>query len=103
MVIVNPEKQEGFEAGEMPAPELLEAMEKFNENVFEAGVMIGGDVLHPTSKVTLVHFSGAGAKKTTSGPFQDTRNVIGGFWIWKVNSEEEAIEWANRAPMKDEE
>jgi hypothetical protein len=84
------------EAGEMPSTELLEAMGKFNEALVEAGIILAGEGLHPTSKGARVAFSGT--KRTVKqGPFE-LENTIAGYWIWKVRSLDEAIDWAKRCP-----
>ena len=101
MVLVYPGNKKGYEAGQMPDQQLLENMGKFNEELVEAGVMLSGEGLHPSSKGARVHFSGKGKKSVTSGPFAEARELIGGFWIWQVKSKEEAVEWAKRAPMED--
>jgi hypothetical protein len=85
------------EAGVMPSQKLLEDMGKYNEELVKAGVMLAGEGLHPTSKGKRVKFSGA--KRTiTDGPFAETKEVIAGFWIWKVKSMDEAVEWIKRCP-----
>lgn len=85
------------EAGIMPSEQLLNAMGKFNEELVNAGVMLEGEGLHPSSKAKRIKFSG-GQRLITDGPFAETREQIAGFWIWKVNSMEEAVEWAKRIP-----
>lgn len=85
------------EAGVMPKRELLEAMGKFNEKLVQAGVMLAGEGLHPSSKGARVKFSGT--KRTViDGPFAETEELIAGFWLWQVKSREEAIEWVKRCP-----
>jgi hypothetical protein len=91
-----------YEAGAMPDEKLLTAMGKYNEELVKAGVMLAGDGLHPTSKGARVRFSG-GRTTVTDGPFAEAKELIGGFWIWKVNSKDEAIEWLKRAPFEDTE
>jgi hypothetical protein len=72
-------------------------MGKFNEELVKAGVMQAGEGLHPSSKGARVHFSGS--KRTViDGPFAEAKELIAGFWIWQLNSMEEAIEWAKRCP-----
>lgn len=90
------------EAGGMPATAELEAMGRFNEELVNAGVMLAGEGLHPTSKGVRVRFSG-GKSSVIQGPFDDPEAQIAGFWIWKVNSLDEAIEWIRRSPMQDAE
>jgi hypothetical protein len=72
-------------------------MGKFNEELVQAGVMLAGDGLHPSSKGKRLRFSG-GKKTVIDGPFAETRELIAGYWIWKVNSIEEALEWVRRCP-----
>jgi hypothetical protein len=88
---------EDSEAGIMPSEKLLNEMGKFNEELVNAGVMLAGEGLHPSSKAKRIKFSG-GERLVTDGPFAETRELIAGFWIWKVNSMDEAIEWAKRIP-----
>jgi len=96
MVIVKADKDS--EAGVMPSQELLAAMGKYNEELVNAGVMLAGEGLHPTSKGVRVRFDGA--KRTViDGPFAETKELIAGFWLWQVKSKEEAIEWLKRAPF----
>lgn len=85
------------EAGAMPSEQLLAEMGKFNEELVNAGIMLAGEGLHPSSKGARVRFSGKD-RTVVEGPFPDTENLIAGFWIWKVNSREEAIEWVRRCP-----
>jgi hypothetical protein len=85
------------EAGVMPSEELLAAMGEFNEQLVEAGVMLAGDGLHPSSKGVRVRFSGD-RRTVTDGPFAETKELIAGFWIWNVASMDEAIAWAERCP-----
>jgi hypothetical protein len=85
------------EAGVMPSEQLLTEMGKFNEELVKAGVMLAGEGLHPSSKGARVRFSGA--KRTViDGPFAESKELIAGFWLWQVNSKEEAIEWVKRCP-----
>jgi hypothetical protein len=85
------------EAGVMPSEQLLREMGKFNEELVKAGVMLAGEGLQPSSKGARVRFSGA--KRTViDGPFAETKELIAGFWLWKVKSKEEAIEWVKRCP-----
>ena len=85
------------EAGKMPSTELLAAMGKFNEELVNAGVMLAGEGLHPSSRGVRVHF--AGNKRTVvDGPFSETKELIAGFWLIQVKSLDEAIEWVKRCP-----
>lgn len=95
MVIVKATK--GSEAGEMPSQELLTAMGNYNEELVKAGIMLDGAGLHPSSKGARVRFSGAN-RKVIDGPFAETKELIAGFWMWKVNSLQEAIDWVKRCP-----
>ena len=95
MVIVK--ATEESEAGVMPSEQLLTEMTKFNEELVNAGVMLAGEGLHPSSKAKRVKFSGT-KRIVTDGPFAETRELIAGFWIWKVKSMEEAVEWVKRCP-----
>lgn len=89
------------EAGVLPAPEVFEAMGKYNEDMVKAGVMLGGDGLLPSSKGARVEFS-QGKVTVTDGPFAESKELIAGFWIIQVTSMEEAIEWAKRCPANNE-
>ena len=95
MVIIKANKES--EAGIMPSEQLLNAMGKFNEELVNAGVMLAGEGLHPSSKAKRIKFSG-GNRIVTDGPFAETRELIAGFWIWKVASMDEAMEWVKRIP-----
>jgi hypothetical protein len=95
MIIVKATKDS--EAGAMPSEQLLTEMGKFNEELMKAGVMLAGDGLHPSSKGARVRFSGK-QRTVVDGPFAETKELIAGFWLWKVNSKEEAIEWVKRCP-----
>ena len=98
MVIVKANKD--TEAGILPTKEILTEMGKFNEELVKAGVMLAGEGLQTSSKGARVRFSGD--KRTViDGPFAETKELVGGFWIWKVKSKEEAIQWLKRAPFRD--
>ena len=85
------------EAGVMPNEKLLAAMNKFNEDLVNAGVMLAGEGLHPSSRGARVKFNGD-QRRVIDGPFAETKELVAGFWIWQVKSLEEAIEWAKRCP-----
>ena len=85
------------EAGVMPSEQLLRDMGKFNEELVKAGVMLAGEGLHPSRKGKRVRFSG-GKKTVVDGPFGQANDLIAGFWLWKVKSMDEALEWAKRCP-----
>lgn len=94
MVIVK--ATEESEAGQMPSTEMLAAMGKFNEELVNAGLMLDGEGLHPTVKAARVTFSGTD-RTVTRGPFK-LDNTVAGYWLWKVGSMEEAIDWVKRSP-----
>jgi hypothetical protein len=85
------------EAGVMPSEELLAAMGKYNEELVNAGILLGGEGLHPSAKGVRVRF-GAGAPTVVEGPFPNTQELVSGFWIWNVKSMEDAIAWVKRCP-----
>ncbi|MEM5387149.1 YciI family protein [Paraburkholderia phymatum] len=85
------------EAGKMPDTELLAAMGNFNEELVKAGVMLAGEGLHPSSRGKRVRFSGP-QRSVIDGPFAETKELIAGFWLWRVKSMEEAVEWVRRCP-----
>jgi len=95
MVLIKASKD--TEAGVMPEEQLLTEMGKFNVELVKAGVMLAGEGLHPSSKGARVRFSG---KKRTviDGPFTEAKELIAGFWLWRVKSMAEAIEWVKRCP-----
>src|SRR5438874_3416838 len=95
MVIVKASKES--EAGVLPSRELLTEMGKFNEELVKAGVLLAAEGLHPSSKGKRVRFSGA-TRTVTDGPFAETKELIAGFWIWEVQSMEEALAWVKRCP-----
>ncbi len=85
------------EAGMMPKQELIEAMGKFNEELVKAGIMLAAEGLKPSSDGARVKFSGS-SRTVVDGPFAETKELVAGFWIWKVKSKEEAIQWVKRCP-----
>ena len=85
------------EAGVMPSAELMEAMGRFNQQLFEAGIMKDGDGLKPSSEGKRIRFDGAG-RTVTNGPFSQTNELVAGYWIWEVKGMDEAVEWVKRAP-----
>ncbi len=96
-VMVMVKATEESEAGVMPPTELLEAMGKYNEELVNAGIMLAGEGLHPSSKGKRVRFSGQ-QRTVIDGPFAETKELIAGFWLWQVRSMDEAIEWVKRCP-----
>jgi hypothetical protein len=95
MVIVKATKTS--EAGVMPSEKLLSDMTRFNEELVKAGIMQSGDGLKPSSQGKRVHFS-SGKKTVIDGPFAETKELVAGFWIWRVKSIDEAVEWVRRCP-----
>ena len=95
MIIVKATKDS--EAGVLPDQKLLADMGKFNEELVKAGIMQAGEGLQPSSKGARVKFSGT-KRTVVDGPFAETKELVAGFWLWKVKSKEEAIEWVKRCP-----
>lgn len=87
------------EAGRMPTEKELAEMGAFNEELVKAGVMLAGEGLHPSAKGVRIRFPD-GKPKVSDGPFAETKEIIGGFWLWQVKSKEEAVEWARRCPAQ---
>jgi hypothetical protein len=98
MVLIKANKES--EAGVMPSERLLAEMGAFNEELVRAGVMLDGEGLHPSSKGKRVRFTG-GKTSVVDGPFAETKELVAGFWIWRVSSMDEALEWARRIPNPD--
>jgi hypothetical protein len=98
MVIVKCSENEGA----LPSDQCMADMNKFNDELLEAGVLIGYDGLHPSSKGARVHFSGKSRPTVVDGPFAETKELIAAFWFWQVKSLEEAIEWVKRCPNEGE-
>ncbi len=95
MVIVRASKDS--EAGVMPSEKLLTEMGNFNEELVKAGIVQAGEGLHPSSKGARVRFSGT-KRSVVDGPFAETKELIAGYWMWKVKSLAEAIDWVKRCP-----
>ena len=96
MVVVKASRES--EAGHMPSEQLLTDMGKYNEQLVNAGIMLAGEGLHPSSKGKRVKFSGD-QKTVIDGPFAETKELIAGYWLWKVKSMDEAVDWLKRAPF----
>ena len=96
MVVVKASRES--EAGQMPSEQLLTDMGKYNEQLVNAGIMLAGEGLHPSSKGKRVKFSGD-QKTVIDGPFAETKELIAGYWLWKVKSMDEAVDWLKRAPF----
>jgi hypothetical protein len=95
MVLIKSNKE--TEAGAMPNQQLLTEMGKFNEELVKAGVMLAGEGLHPSSKGRRIRFS-RDKRTVVDGPFAEAKELIAGFWIWRVSSMDAAVEWAKRCP-----
>jgi len=100
MVIVKASK--ASEAGEMPSQQLLTEMGNYNELLVKAGILLAGDGLHPSKQGARVRFSGKD-RMVIDGPFAETKELIAGYWLWKVGSMQEAINWVKRCPNPHEE
>lgn len=98
MVIIKADEES--EAGVMPSEEMLAGMQQFNEELVKAGVMLAGEGLQPSSKGKRVKFSN-GKTTVIDGPFAEAKELIAGFWLWQVNSVDEAVEWVKRMPNPD--
>jgi hypothetical protein len=85
------------EKGILPSTELLEAMGKYNEELVNAGIMLAGEGLHPSSNGKRVAFDGA-SRVVIDGPFRETNELVAGFWLWQVKDMQEAIAWVKRCP-----
>jgi hypothetical protein len=86
------------EAGEMPSQELLAQMGKYNEELANAGIMVAGEGLHPSAKGKRIRFSGP-QPTVIDGPFSETKELVAGYWLWKVKSMDEAVAWLKKAPF----
>src|SRR5918996_5660845 len=95
MLIVKADKNS--EAGVLPDEKMLSEMGKFNQEMIDAGILLAGEGLQPSSKGARVKFSGD-KRTVTDGPFAETKELIAGFWLWQCKSREEAIEWVKRCP-----
>jgi len=102
MMLMIPKGYENAKPGAMPDPKAVAAMMKYNESLQKAGVLLALDGLHPPSMGARVTFSG-GKPLVTDGPFAETKEVLGGYWMIQVKSKQEAIEWASRCPGSDNE
>ena len=102
MMLMIPGGYENAAPGTMPDAKAVEAMMKYNEELQKAGVLLALDGLHPPSMGARVTFKG-GKPKITDGPFSEAKEVLGGYWMIKVNSKEEAVQWAARCPAGENE
>jgi hypothetical protein len=96
-VMVIAKASKASEAGDMGSPEMFAAIDKFNEELINAGIMLDGTGLTPSSRGARVRFSGSN-RTVINGPFAETTELIAGFWIWKVSSLQEAIDWVKKSP-----
>ena len=99
-VMVLVKATEESEAGVMPSEQQLTEMADYNEQLLEAGIMLDGDGLHPSSKGVRVAFDTDGGTTVTEGPFAATSELLSGYWVWQVKDMDEATEWLKRAPFK---
>ncbi|WP_422930469.1 YciI family protein [Singulisphaera sp. PoT] len=102
MMLMIPKGYETAAAGTMPEAEAVAAMMKYNASLQKAGVLVTLDGLHPPAMGARVSFAG-GKPKVTDGPFAEVREVLGGYWMIRVNSREEAIAWASKCPAGENE
>lgn len=102
MMLMIPKGYEKAAPGAMPDAKAVAAMMKYNEALQKAGVLLALDGLHPPSMGARVSFSG-GKPRVTDGPFAETKEVVGGYWMIQVKSKAEAVEWASRCPASDNE
>ena len=100
MMLVIPKDYEKAGADFVPPADLVARMTKYNDSLSKAGVLLSLDGLHPPAKGTRVSFSG-GKPRIIDGPFTESKELVGGYWVIQVKSKEEAVEWAKRAPMLD--
>jgi hypothetical protein len=100
MMLVIPKAYEHAKADFVPPVDLVAKMTKFNESLTQAGVLLSLDGLQPPAKAARVRF-GAGRTQVLDGPFAEAKEMVGGYWIIQARSQEEAVEWAKRAPMLD--
>ena len=96
-VMVLVKATEESEAGTPPDEKLLADMMRFNEQLVDAGVMLAGEGLKPSSEGVRVRFNGD-SRMVIDGPFAETRELVAGYWLWKVSSMEEAVEWVKKCP-----
>jgi hypothetical protein len=88
------------EGGAMPTEAELREMGKFNEDLVNAGVMLAGEGLHPTSKGKKVRFDGR-KRTVVDGPFAEAKEIVAGYWLWQVKNMDEALEWIKRSPFQE--
>lgn len=96
-VIVMVKATEDSEAGLMPSEQMLAEMMRYNEELVNAGILLAGEGLKPSSKGVRIRFAGP-SRTRTDGPFAETKELVAGFWLWEVKSMEEAVEWVKKCP-----
>jgi hypothetical protein len=99
MVMLTGDEKDRYETGYMGEPEMYAEMGKYNEELVKAGGMGAWDGLHPTSQGARIEFGG-GSPTVTDGPFAESKELLGGYWIFETASRQEAVDWARRAPMQ---
>ena len=87
------------EAGKMPSEEVISAMVKYNQEQAKAGILLDAAGLYPSSTGARINVSASGKQTVVDGPFTESKELVGGYWVIQVKSIEEAIEWAKRAPI----
>ena len=99
MVMIDGKAKDDYEAGYFGEPEMFEEMSKFNQELQDAGVMLSGDGLQPTSRGARIDFSDKGAS-VTDGPFAESKEILGGFWMINAKDRDDAVAWMSKAPMQ---
>lgn len=99
VLVLVKEGEQHEQTGELPPTDFVEEMQRFNEELVKAGVMLAADGLYPSSKGKRVRFEGK-TRSVIDGPFAETKELVAGFWIWQVRSIDEAVEWLKRAPFQ---
>jgi hypothetical protein len=102
LVLVKPPAAGGYEQGMMPGPKLVANLGTVNAELVKAGVLLAAEGLHPTAKGARIDYAG-GKPAVTDGPFAETKELVGGFWIIQVKSKDEALEWLRRCPFEGDE
>ena len=99
-VMVFVKASEGSEAGTMPDRKLLTEMGRYNQNLVDAGILLDGDGLRPSSAGVRIRFTGSD-RSVVDGPFAEAKELVAGYWVWKVDSMPQAIDWAKQCPVED--
>jgi hypothetical protein len=98
-VLVLVKADEQSEAGAMPSEKILTDMGNFNQQLIDAGIMLAGEGLHPSSKGVRVRFDGS-KQSVLDGPFAETKELVAGYWVWKVKDVADAVAWVKKAPFE---